>query len=139
MAEGFAKTLLSGNGVTGVEVDSAGLDVFEGAPATEETLKVMKARGVDISSHRSKRFNPRMGKKDMVLTMTKSQKKRILEEHPSLAGRVFMLDEYAKNDPQDIPDPFKGQVSYDEVADHLRASVELVLGLAAEQRKAPRR
>lgn len=135
MAEGFARRLLGGNDVSGVTVDSAGLDAFEGAPPTEETIQVMKARGVDITSHRSKRFNSNLGENDMVLTMTKSQKERILAEHPTLVGRVFMLDEYARNTPEDIPDPFKGQVGYEEAADHIESSVKLVLGLSSEHRK----
>jgi protein-tyrosine-phosphatase len=135
MAEGFAKKLLSENGVSSLTVDSAGLDAFEGTPPTEETIEVMKARGVDIASHRSKPFNPHLGKNDMVLTMTKSQKERILAEHPTLAGRTFMLDEYARNKPEDIPDPFKGQVSYEDVADHIESSVKLVLGLSSKHRK----
>jgi protein-tyrosine-phosphatase len=135
MAEGFARKLLDDNGISGVTVDSAGLDAFEGTPPTEETIEVMKSRGVDITSHRSKSFNPDLGKNDMILTMTKSQKERILAEHPTLAGRVFILDEYARNKPEDIPDPFKGQVSYEEAADHIESSIKLVLGLSSKHRK----
>jgi protein-tyrosine-phosphatase len=135
MAEGFARKLLDDNGISGVTVDSAGLDAFEGTPPTEETIEVMKSRGVDITSHRSKPFNPDLEKNDMILTMTKSQKERILAEHPTLAGRVFILDEYARNKPEDIPDPFKGQVSYEEAADHIESSVKLVLGLSSKHRK----
>lgn len=135
MAEGFARKLLDDNGISGVTVDSAGLDAFEGTPPTEETIEVMKSRGVDITSHRSKPFNPDLGKNDMIFTMTKSQKERILAEHPTLAGRVFILDEYARNKPEDIPDPFKGQVSYEEAADHIESSVKLVLGLSSKHRK----
>ena len=135
MAEGFARRLLSENGVSSLRVDSAGLDAFEGTPPTQETIEIMKARGVDITSHRSKPFNPRLGKNDMVLTMTKSQKERILAEHPALAGRVFMLDEYAKNKPEDIPDPFSGQVSYEQAADRIESSVKLVLGLSSKRKK----
>jgi protein-tyrosine phosphatase len=133
MAEGLAKKLLFDSGVTSVEVDSAGLDATQGAPATEEAIEIMKARGVDISSHRSKPFNPHIGRRDMVLTMTKSQKDRIIAEHPYLAGRVFMLEEYANNRPRDIPDPFKGQVSYEEAAEEIESSVRLVLGLSSKQ------
>jgi protein-tyrosine-phosphatase len=135
MAEGFARKLLGDNGVSSLTVDSAGLDAFEGTPPTEETIEVMRARGVDISSHRSKPFVPNLGKNDMVLTMTKSQKERVLTDHPGLAGRVFMLDEYARNKPDDIPDPFKGQVSYEEAADHIESSVKLVLGLSSKHKK----
>ena len=139
MAEGFARKLLADNGIRSIQVDSAGLDALEGTPATDETIEVMKIKGVDLSSHRSKPFDPRIGKKDLVLTMTRSQKERILTENPSLAGRVFMLDEYARNVPQDIPDPFKGLVSYEEAARHIESSVELVLGLSAPARGSPRK
>ena len=132
MAEGFARKLLAENGYGHIEVDSSGLDAYEGAPATEEAVEVMKKKGIDISSHRSRPFSPNIGKKDLVLTMTRSQKERILSESPFLAGRVFMLDEYARNQQQDIPDPFKGQVSYEEAADHISTSVERVLGLSGK-------
>jgi protein-tyrosine-phosphatase len=48
-------------------------------------------------------------------------------------GRVFMLEEYAKNRPLDIPDPFKGQASYEETAKEIESSVRIVLGLASKQ------
>jgi protein-tyrosine-phosphatase len=130
MAEGIARKLLREHGITSVKVDSAGLDVTAGAPATEETIDVMKARGVDLSKHRAKPFRSQLRRGDMVLTMTKSQKKRILANHPALAGRVFMLEEYAKNRPMDIPDPFKGQVSYEQAANEIESAVRLVLGLS---------
>ncbi len=130
MAEGIARKLLADHGVANVKVDSAGLDAMEGSPATEEAIEVMKAKGVDLTSHRSKPFNAKLGKKDMVLTMTRSQKERILARHPSLVGRVFMLEEYAKNRPLDIPDPYKGQAGYEETADEIESSVRLVLGLS---------
>ena len=129
MAEGFAKKLLRDNDVSDVIVESAGLDALDGAPPTEETIEVMKDRGIDITSHRSKPFDPNLAKNDLVLTMTRSQKDRILAEYPALVGRVFMLDEYAKNRSEDIPDPFKGQTSYEETADRIESSVKLVLGL----------
>jgi protein-tyrosine-phosphatase len=135
MAEGLAKKLLGDNGIIGIKVDSAGLDATEGAPAIEEAVEVMKARGVDISSHRSKPFRPRLGRNDLVLTMTKSQKERILADHPQLAGRVFMLEEYAKNRPLDIPDPFKGQGSFEEAAEEIESSVRIVLGISSKQAK----
>jgi protein-tyrosine phosphatase len=135
MAEGFAKKLLNDNGVSDVIAESAGLDALDGAPPTEETIEVMNARGVDITSHRSKPFTSDLGKNDMVLTMTRSQKDRILAEYPTLVGRVFMLDEYAKNRSEDIPDPFKGQTSYEETADRIESSVKLVLGLPSKHEK----
>jgi protein-tyrosine phosphatase len=135
MAEGFAKKLLDDNNVSDVAAGSAGLDALEGAPPTEETIEVMKARGVDIASHRSKPFTSDLGKNDLVLTMTRSQKDRILAEYPTLVGRVFMLDEYAKNKSEDIPDPFKGQTSYEETADRIESSVKLVLGLPSKHKK----
>lgn len=129
MAEGIARRLLREGGIKSITVESAGLDAIDGAPAAEEAIEVMKARGVDISSHRSKPFSPHLRRKDMVLTMTKSQKERILARHPHLAGRVFMLEEYAKNRPVDIPDPYRGGMSYEQAADEIESAVRLVLGL----------
>lgn len=135
MAEGIARKLLHDNNISTVKVDSSGLDALAGMPATDETIETMKARGVDLTSHRSKVFRPNIGPKDMVLTMTRSQKERILSKHPFLLGRVFTLSEYAKNRPQDLEDPSKGEVSYEEVADEIESSVRLVLGLPSERRK----
>ena len=82
MAEGLARKALRENGITGITVDSAGVDAIDGLPATPDTLHVMKAKGVDISSHRSKRFVPEPDSDDLVLAMTKGQKEKILADFP---------------------------------------------------------
>ena len=82
MVEGLARKALRENGITGITVDSAGVDAIDGLPTTPDTLHVMKAKGVDLSSYRSKRFVPDPDSDDSVLAMTKGQKEKILADFP---------------------------------------------------------
>jgi protein-tyrosine-phosphatase len=135
MAEGFARKVLLESRITGITVDSAGVDAIEGLPATEDTLRAMNARGVNIASHRSKHFLPDARSSDLVLTMTKGQKEKILSEFPFTAGRAFTLNEYAEGSSEDVSDPFKGQASYEEVADRIESSVRLAMDKASGRAK----
>ena len=96
MAEALAKKLLAGMGKeSGIKVISAGTAAMEGAPAASEAVKVMKAKGIDITGHHSQPLTIDMVKEaDLVLTMTQGQKKHVLNTLPSSYGRVYTLKEY---------------------------------------------
>lgn len=58
--------------------DSAGVRAFTGDRASEKTIAVMKERGIDISSHRSRRFSEYMAEEyDYFVCMTREQSEAI--------------------------------------------------------------
>lgn len=61
-----------------VHSDSAGISAFTGDRASETAISVMKERGIDISSHRSRRFSEYMAEEyDYFVCMTEEQSSAI--------------------------------------------------------------
>jgi len=53
--------------------------------------------GIDLSNHRAKQLTKKMVEDaDLILTMTASQKRHLLEMFPMSAGKVFVLKEFAE-------------------------------------------
>ena len=85
--------------------DSAGVFAEIGAKATDEAVKAMAARGIDLSSHRTKPLTDELiSAADIILVMTGAHKQLIASMAP---GKVYTLKEYA-GDEGDISDPFGG-------------------------------
>lgn len=62
-----------------VTVDSAGLMVFNAAPAAEHAQDVMKRFGIDVSDHLSTQLDMRnIADYDLILTMADAHKNRFL-------------------------------------------------------------
>ena len=88
-----------------VLIDSAGVFAVIGAKATDEAVKAMAARGIDLSSHRTKPLTDELiSAADIILVMTGAHKQLIASMAP---GKVYTLKEYA-GDEGDISDPFGG-------------------------------
>jgi protein-tyrosine phosphatase len=88
-----------------VQVHSAGLGAMIGSPAEETAVRLMQARGIDISAHRATQITRQMCvQADMVLVMDADQRKRLEAMYPQACGRVFRVGEYSK---RDIPDPYR--------------------------------
>lgn len=97
-----------------VLIDSAGVFAGIGERATDEAVKAMAKRGIDLSGHRTKPLTDELiDMADVILVMTSAHKQLI----ESMAkGKVFTLLEYA-GDEGDIPDPFGGDdEEYEETA-----------------------
>lgn len=76
---------------------SAGLHAYPGDSATREAVEVLEELGIDASSHRSRRVHPYLLEEyDLILAMTSSHKRQLLEMAPELAGRIYLLKEYAE-------------------------------------------
>lgn len=123
MAEGLFKALLSKWGVGGVEVGSAGLAAFPGAPVSDKSVTVMEEVGIDISAHRASPLSPEMLNADRIITMTAGQR----EAMSSLPVAVDAM-------PVEIPDPYGGSLEeYRRCRDTIAAALPEVasrLGLS---------
>lgn len=106
MAAALFKNILSEKGIIeGWSVESAGTWASEGMPAVENTLKLVKLRGIDISNHRSRRIDRDLLESfDLVLTMEKGQKEALKTEFSEHASKIFLLSEVA-DEYEEIEDP----------------------------------
>lgn len=126
MAEGILKKMLREKGLDNKYIAlSAGAMAQEGQRATENAIKAMDKRGIDISSHRARSISEELLKADLILTMTRGHRDFLLSVYPEVEGRVFLLDEYSGGAGQDISDPFGGdEMVYDRAAEEILSKIE---------------
>ncbi|HXY72730.1 MAG TPA: hypothetical protein VEM41_09310 [Actinomycetota bacterium] len=97
MAAGFLRSGLAERGVTGVAVTSCGTVGWDGAEAVPETIQAMVERGVDVTGHRARRFEPGMARDaDLILAMAAEHRDAIVAAVPEAADRTFTLKELSK-------------------------------------------
>ena len=119
MAEHLLKSRLKGR--DDVEVLSAGTNVFFQTPASQETITVLKERGMDAGGHQSRPLGRVMLRKsDLIFAMTRSHRAQILDRTPSVEKRVYLLKEFASGPrgfetDMDVPDPIgQPHAAYEE-------------------------
>jgi protein-tyrosine phosphatase len=100
MAEALLREALPG-----VEVCSAGLAALSGMPADTIAVELLRARGIDITTHRAVQVTPAMCRwAELVLVMSADQRSRVEQTYPFLRGRAFRMCEFSK---RDVPDPYR--------------------------------
>jgi protein-tyrosine-phosphatase len=105
MAEGLMRKYLKELGKGDIEVSSAGIGTVGGFPPTDETVKVMKDEGVDVSSHRSVRLNEEIVKDaDLILVMEEGHREFIDSNFPEGSYRTYLLKEYGRKDGPSYPE-----------------------------------
>ncbi len=123
MAEGLAREWerqRTPNGLT-IEVRSAGIAAGEGNPASQQTIDVLRERGVELGDHRASVLTPEtVDWADLVYTMTPSHAQAVMQIAPNSAHKVFPLDPL-----HPIADPIGAPIGvYREVADQLGALID---------------
>ncbi len=112
MAEGLCRKLL-GDRAKDYYVSSAGVSAIEDFSATEETVRVMKEAGVDVSYHRSQRLSAELvDKADKIIVMEQFHRDCVLHLSPSAKDKVFLLSDFfseghGAHRHVDIPDPIR--------------------------------
>jgi len=87
------------------QVQSAGLEALVGVPADDIAVRLLGERGLDIAAHRAVQITRRMClDADMVLVMSREQRRQLESMYPEVCGRVFRVAEHAD---RDIPDPYR--------------------------------
>lgn len=125
MAEGLLKQMC-----TACDVLSAGIHAADGSAPSENAVRVMHKRGIDISGHRAATVTALvMQQADVVLSMTRQQKQVLRLMFPKEAEKIMTLGEFAQIDAE-IPDPFMAdETVYEQCADAL----EVLLRAAANK------
>ncbi|MCA9276942.1 MAG: Sua5/YciO/YrdC/YwlC family protein [Phycisphaerales bacterium] len=123
MAEGLAREWEKQRIPDGLsfEIESAGIAAGEGQPASDQTLEVLRERGIDLSTHRARQLTVGMvDRADIVFTMTPSHAQAVMQLAPGSVHKVFPIDPV-----RPIDDPIGRPIEvYRDVADQLQALIE---------------
>ncbi|MFK5949802.1 MAG: low molecular weight protein-tyrosine-phosphatase [Methylococcales bacterium] len=105
MGEGLLIQALNDAGIGAVQVRSAGLDALVGHQAVQIVLRLMQARGIDVSAHRAQQLSLDMLRwADLVLVMEEAQKRSVISWDASARGKVYRIGEWGEFD---VPDPYR--------------------------------
>ncbi len=118
MAEALFKSGLTAEEREIFEVKSCGLAAFGGDPASENAVKAMDERGIDISTHRSAPLNLYTADEAyLIVTMTESHTYSLLNAGID-RGKIITLG---------VSDPYCGDLSvYRRCADDIKDKLEAV-------------
>lgn len=111
MAEAIFKNLEQ---VSEIKVMSRGLVVLFGEPINPKAEIVLNKHGLELPNHISRGLKDSdISEETLILTMTSSQKRKILEESPGFTD-VYTIKEYA-GEIGDVVDPYGGTlVEYED-------------------------
>lgn len=100
MAEGMMRKILSEEGITDIEVLSAGVAAYEGTQLSDHAASVLKNKGCTGPSASTYLSQFLVDWADLVLTMTSSHKRHTIQLYPEAMDKVYTLKEYVQDDPQ---------------------------------------
>lgn len=120
-----------------LEVWSAGTGALPGAAATPEAVQVAGEAGLSLAGHRATALTEGMVRAaDLVLTMTRAQRRQVVDLAPAAADKVLTIKEFAFRDAKewgDVADPLGGGLeAYRESLADLARAVEAVVARLAE-------
>ncbi|MFL5291593.1 MAG: low molecular weight protein-tyrosine-phosphatase [Myxococcales bacterium] len=97
-----------------VAVESAGLGALVGHPADPIAVKLMQARGLDLSGHRGRQLTREIIRSfPLILVMEKEQQRGVEQLDPSARGRVLRVGGVGNFD---VPDPSRRGLAAFEVS-----------------------
>lgn len=123
MAEYLFKDSLKNYKNMNIEVISAGIFAIDESEPSFYSVEVMKEKGIDISSHRSRRLNRKLIEdSSFIFTMTDEQVELLRKMYPEFSYKIFKLAS------EDIEDPFGESIEkYREVRDKIEKGVKDIL------------
>lgn len=91
-------------------VVSAGTWTVDNVPATEKAVDVLRAKGLDLTEHRSTDVTSLdLQNYDLILTMESGHKESLIAENQNISDRIYLLSEMVDSN-YDIPDPIGGTI-----------------------------
>ncbi len=79
------------------EIISAGTTALAGEPAAGEAVRALEEIGVVMTGHKSQPVTPELLEKvDLIITMTRGHKEKILELMPRAGEKAFTLKEFSR-------------------------------------------
>lgn len=111
---------------------SAGLFANPGAPASKGAQEVLEEKGLDLSKHRARLMdNSILDQADWIIPMTRGHEQLLLETYSYPAERVRTLMSFSSSGPEDVFDPFGGNLdTYRVVRDQIESALsDLILAV----------
>lgn len=136
LAEAIAREALHALDLTDIEVSSAGIHAWTGAPASDGALLVALEHDLDLSGHRARALDKELlALHELVLVMSPHHLERV--EALGGQGRAHLLSSYATRgaSTRAIADPFGGDLdAYREAFTDLEREVRAAMERLAEER-----
>ena len=101
------------------QVSSAGVAAAPGMPASKHTAALLKERGLDLASFKSRMLDQKtLEQATHVFAMSSHHMAAIADEFPAQADKVYLVSEFAAEDAlrgRDVSDPFgQSRSAYEE-------------------------
>ena len=111
-----------------VQVLSAGISALDGSEVNDYAIKSMEEIH-DISHYRSKLVTKDLlSQADLILTMTKIHKDRLISRFDNIDHKTYLLNEYAFGSEEDIADPIGGSLYvYEEVLGQIYEAIKKII------------
>jgi protein-tyrosine-phosphatase len=113
MAESMLKDM-AGRAGRAVEVRSAGVGAMDGYPVSPHAAETLRRRRLPVPGPSTALTAEQIAWADLILAMTSSHKRAIIQRHPEAAGKTYTLKEYAH----------RGEALMDDVAEAERLYAE---------------
>lgn len=102
LAEGLCRMMAKREGIQ-IEVRSAGVSAMDGSPPSRHSQDILRKKGASDGLSGSRYLHKdEIRWADLILTMTMSHKRSVVERHPEAVDKIFTLKEYAFDDPETI-------------------------------------
>ncbi|ASS73839.1 hypothetical protein CIG75_01855 [Tumebacillus algifaecis] len=86
-----------------VEVRSAGVAAVAGSPASQGAVNVLNGKGMDGAGHMASFVDREtVNWADLILTMSQSHKRTLIEKHFEAMDKTFTLKEFVDDDPKNV-------------------------------------
>ncbi|HEY8909480.1 MAG TPA: low molecular weight protein arginine phosphatase [Desulfosporosinus sp.] len=123
MAEGLAREMFG----EAIEVSSAGMEAWEGEPASSHALKVLLEQNLDLSKHRSRRISSELlADADWIIPMTKAQEAGLRRFFPQFVHKTRCLGDWGDNN-REIQDPWGGSLeAYRQTAQEINELLSML-------------
>lgn len=130
MAEVIMRRMAENAGAQ-MQVQSAGLYVLPGEPASPHAVQAAKELGLSLEGHHAQALTAGMVEQaDAVLCMTQSQAEQLRRVCPEAQKKIWAIKSFAGLGSGDVSDPFGGSIlEYRDCAQEL----ELLCGLALDK------
>lgn len=132
LAEAIARREAIGRGRGDIDVGSAGISAWDGAPASDGSLLVGLERQLDIGAHSARQLTAALVlEADLILTMGPQHLERVLALGGE--GKAHVLTTFGNDsgDPAGVSDPFGGDLedyraTYEELHREIRRMLDVL-------------
>lgn len=97
MAEAMLRDMAERAGKT-VEIRSAGVGAVDGIPVSPQAAETLRRRNLPVPGPSRSLSGEQVAWADVILAMTTSHKRAIVEKYPDAAGKTYTLKEFAYMD-----------------------------------------